>query len=170
LERRSSATITTVAIKHKELILGVPSAVFLLTAFVTQAYTYVVLTKLARAAAESALDHELGPLSTFYGTLAAPYREGSYLVSVAAIGITGVLLAICASVAGGIIAHSIHLHRDLTSGHTVFIAYVIATTLFAVVASVAFLDFWRASRHARRAYEEAMRQIRADPGGPAIGT
>jgi hypothetical protein len=153
------AAITGVAIAHREAMLGVPSAALLITVFVTQAYTDLIVTSSARRAAETALERELGPLATFYGRLAEPYRSGGYIRSVAAIGVIVSLVELGAIAGGGIIAGRTHLHHDLTGGHTVLIAYIVVTTLFCVAAAMAYVDLARASRGTRAAYAQIMTSL-----------
>jgi hypothetical protein len=86
----------------------------------------------------------------FYGRLTVPYRQGKYLSSSIGIGVAGSIVAIGASIGAAIVAHDIELSRDPLGGHTVFVAYLVATASFLIVAVLAVGDFFRAARDSGR--------------------
>jgi hypothetical protein len=141
-----AAAAATVAVKYREIVLGIPSAILLLIAYAAQAYTDVVTVDRARDAAESALQKDLGLHVMFYGQLAVPYRKGKYLTSAIGNGVAGAIIAVGACIGGGIVAYDTHLSDHPLGDHTVFVAYLLATAWFLVVAALSLGDLFRAAR------------------------
>ena len=141
-----AAAAATVAVKYREIVLGLPSAILLLIAYGAQAYTDVVAIGRAREAAEFAVRKDLGTHVMFYGQLAVPYRKGKYLTSSIGNCVAGTIIAVGAGIGGGIVAYDTHLSGDPLGDHTVFVAYLLATALFLIVAALSLGDLFRAAR------------------------
>ena len=139
----AAAAAAGIANGFEQVLLGIPTALSLIYAYVFQVYADVAVMGVGRRRLECVLDMQLGAPALLYETKLAPLRHGDVSPSIPAVQAMYGVLLVGSAIAGGIVAIDI--------GLAALIIYAGSTMFAACCLALAVRDMRRAGPRAEQA-------------------